>query len=590
MIVPASQPRANPEDGDAGAEPPSSGALDVLTTALPVAAATGLAYGDFVEALKDALRDVHSPDLLARNPLLRAGIFNLSGPQELKALLCDTVGRLFGNARDEKLRRVLELTYTQPGLKQEVVADRLALSFGTYRRHLSTARDRLARWLWENAHGAQAQPEPATSEGTTTNGGDVKEGPAAPPEAGGSPSPRLSLVVLPFLNIGGSAEDDHFVDGVTETLITDLSRSSGVFVISRSTAFAYKGKAIDARQIGHELGVRYVLEGSMQNVGGRMRFNAQLVDAGSGGHLWAERFDKPRADPLDMQDEVTTRLARTIQIEMIEAESRRVAREHAGHLDAVDHTLLGWAAWNRNLSLEAARRARRFFETALQIDERNVGALIGFANSHMWEVNMSYASDDRATQICAAETAAKQALVLAPDSAEAHMTYGTVLYAMRAPDRALREFEFAIGLDGNLAAAHAYLGQMKFSLGRARDTRAHVVEAMRLSPRDPLLFHWHFFIGVAEVYLGRVVHGIESLRKSVEINPNWGLSQFVLAGALALAGLLAEAAEVRAVGQRLVPNFAIARFRAGAASDNSVYLAQREHFCRGLRLAGVPEG
>jgi len=242
------------------------------------------------------------------------------------------------------------------------------------------------------------------------------------------------------------------------------------------------------------------------------------------------------------------------------------------------------------LSLESAGRARRFFETALRLDDDNVEALIGFANAHMWEVNMSYASDDRDAQIQAAGTAAKQALALAPDSAEVHVTYGTVLYAMRAPERALREFEFAVGLDGHLAAAHAYLGLMKFSLGRARDTRAHVAEAMRLSPRDPLLFHWHFFIGVGELYLGRVVHGIESLRKSVEINPHWGLSQFVLAAALALAGLLAEAAEVRAVAQRLVPNFTIARFRAGAASDNPVYLAQSEHFYRGLRLACVPEG
>ena len=321
-----------------------------------------------------------------------------------------------------------------------------------------------------------------------------------------------------------------------------------------------------------------------------MRFNAQLVDAESGGHLWAERFDKQPGDLLDTQDEVATRLARTIHIEMVAAESRRVARERPGRLDAVDHTLLGWAAWNRNLSLDSARQARRFFETAARLDEDNVGALIGFANAHMWEVNMSYASDDRDAQIRAAETAAKQALALAPDSAEAHVTYGTVLYAMRAPERALREFEFALGLDSNLAAAHAYLGLMKYSLGRARDTRAHVAEAMRLSPRDPLLFQWHFILGVGELYLGRVAHGIESLRKSIEINPNWGLSQFVLAAALALAGLLVEAAEVRAVGQRLVPNFTIARFRAGAASDNPVYLAQREHFYRGLRLACVPEG
>jgi TolB-like protein len=462
-------------------------------------------------------------------------------------------------------------------LKQEVVAERLSLSFGTYRRQLSAARERLTRWLWENSQAAQAQPELPSAAGITIRETEAATEKATLPEAGESVSPRLSLVVLPFVNIGGGAEDDPFVDGVTETLITDLSRSPGVFVISRSTAFAYKGKPIDVREIGRELGVRYVLEGSVQNAAGRMRFNAQLVDAESGGHLWAERFDKQRADLLDMQDEVTTRLARTVHIEMIAAESRRAARERPDRLDAVDHTLLGWAAWNRNLSLESARRARRFFKTALQLDEHNVGALIGFANAHMWEVNMSYASDDRLAQIRAAETAAKQALALAPDSAEAHMTYGTVLYAMRTTERALREFEFAVGLDGNLAAAHAYLGLMKFSLGRARDTHTHVAEAMRLSPRDPLLFHWHFFIGVAEIYLGRVAHGIESLRKSVEINPNWGLAQFVLAGALALAGLLAEAAEVRAVAQRLVPNFTIARFRAGAASDKPVYLAQREH-------------
>jgi len=596
MPIPVSPPATYAENGAGRVTQPTShtpNSAPVAPIAAPKAAVPAITYVEFAAAVKDALRDYHSPDLLARNPLLRNGLCSLSGsagPVELKALLCQTVGTLFDNARDEKLRRVIQLTYCEPGLKQEAVAERLTLSFGTYRRQLGIARERLARWLWESSRVARAQTELPSTAGTTTREADAQVEEATLPEAVEPVSPRLSLVVLPFVNIGGGAEDDPFVDGVTETLITDLSRSPGVFVISRSTAFAYKDKPIDVRQIGHELGVRYVLEGSVQNAGGRMRFNAQLVDAESGGHLWAERFDKQRGDLLDMQDEVTTRLARTIHIEMVAAESRRAARERPGRFDAVDHTLLGWAAWNRNLSLESARRARRFFETALRLDEDNVGALIGFANAHMWEVNMSYASDDRDAQIRAAETAAKQALALAPDSAEAHVTYGTVLYAMRVPERALREFEFAVGLDGHLAAAHAYLGLMKYSLGRACDTRAHVAEAMRLSPRDPLLFLWHFFIGVGELYLGRVVHGIESLRKSVEINPNWGLSQFILAAALALAGLLGEAAEVRAVAQRLVPNFTITRFRAGAAGDNPVYLAQREHLYNGLRLAGVPEG
>jgi TolB-like protein len=174
-------------------------------------------------------------------------------------------------------------------------------------------------------------------------------------------SPRLSVVVLPFLNISGNTRDDPFVDGITETLTTDLSRCSGVFAISRNTAFAYKCKLIDTRQIGRELGVRYVLEGSVQNTGERMRFNAQLVDAESGAHLWADRIDKPRADLLDMQDEVTARLARSIHIELIAAESRRAVREHPDHFDSVDHTLHGWAAWNPASVARGGSEGSRFF-------------------------------------------------------------------------------------------------------------------------------------------------------------------------------------------------------------------------------------
>jgi TolB-like protein len=584
----------NAQEGAARLERPISDAPDVppaAARAAPIVATPALAYADFGAAVKDALRDIHSPDLLSRNPLLLHGICNLgssAGPQELKALLCDTVSTLFGNPRDEQLRRVLELTYFQPALKQEVVAHRLSLSFGTYRRRLTTARDRLTRWLWESTRAAQSQPELPSTPGTSAKKGKPDGGTAILPVTSVRAPPRLSLVVLPFVNIGSNVEDDHFADGITETLTTDLSRCSGVWAISRSTALAYKGKPLDTRQIGRELGARYVLEGSVQNAGERTRFNAQLVDAESGAHLWAERFDKQRTNLLDMQDEVTTRLAHEIHIELITAESRRAAREHPDQLDSVDHTLHGWAAWYRHRSLEAARQARRFFEAALRLDRYNVDALLGFADTHMSEVNM-YASDDRAGQIRAAEAAATKALALAPDNANAHVTYGTVLYAMCAPEHALREFKLAIGLDANLAIAHAYLGLMKFFLGRAGETRAHVEEAIRLSPRDPLLFRWHFFIGLADIYLGRVVRGIESMRKSVEINPNWGLSQFVLAGALALAGLLAEAAEVCATAQRLVPNFTIARYRAEAISDNPVYLAQREYFDKGLRLAAVPE-
>lgn len=553
----------------------------------------GLAYVDFAAAVKSALRDYHRPDLLARNPLLDGEIDKPGAPKEaaqLQALLSEAVKAVLDNPRDEKLRRVIELTYFQSPLKQEAVAERLSLSFGTYRRHLTSARDRLTRWLWDSRGGLLLEQDSASGARIATTN-EQGPRPTETPISGVSEpaAPRLSLVVLPFLNIGGGVADERLVDGISETLTTDLSRLSGAFVISRSTAWAYKNKPFDIRQIGRELGVRYALEGSIQTMRSRIRINAQLVDAESGAHLWAERFDKERVNLLEVQDEITARLARNIHIELIAAESRRLSRADPNGFDAIDHTVRGRAAWNQHLSLEAARSARFFFEAALQLDGQNVDALLGVANAHMWEVHM-YASDDRAGQIRVAEEAATAALRLAPDSAEAHVTYGTILNAMRRPERALREFQLAVSIDGKLATAHALLGLTKVFVGRAGDTHAHVAEAMRLSPRDPLLFHWHFFNGVAEIHLGRVVHGLESLRKSVELNPNWGMSQFVLAGALALAGLLAEAAEVCGTACRLAPNFTIAKYRTEAVSDNAVYLALREHFCEGLRLAGVPEG
>ena len=258
MMIPGPPPGIYAEGGASASDPPNFNAPDLAPTdpSGRETAAPALTYTDFAAALKDALRDFHSTDLLARNPLLRGGIGNLSssaGPLDLKALLSETVSTLLGNPRDEKLRRVLDLTYFQPAPKQEAVADRLSLSFGTYRRHLTIGRDRLARWLWESSLGASVQPEPPLPTRPMIEAEDPGAKPAASPEANAPAPPRLSIVVLPFVNITGDSLDDPFVDGVTETLTTDLSRCSGVFAISRSTAFAYKGKPIDTRQVGREL-------------------------------------------------------------------------------------------------------------------------------------------------------------------------------------------------------------------------------------------------------------------------------------------------------------------------------------------------
>jgi TolB-like protein len=203
--------------------------------------------------------------------------------------------------------------------------------------------------------------------------------PTPPPAPEKSAPPRLSMVVLPFANIGGELEQEHLVDGVTESLTTDLSRIRGAVVIARNTAFAYKGKPLVVKTIGRELNVRYVLEGSVQRSGNRMRVNVQLIDAETGNHLWAERFDKPLADLFDMQDEIVARLAGALNTELAAAEARRA--EQTPTPDSMDLYFQGMAWLNRGRTADNLARARSFFDRALIADPGNVDALIGSANA-----------------------------------------------------------------------------------------------------------------------------------------------------------------------------------------------------------------
>jgi TolB-like protein/Flp pilus assembly protein TadD len=410
---------------------------------------------------------------------------------------------------------------------------------------------------------------------------------AAAPHA--AVTPRLSIVVLPFVNLSGNSEQDYFVDGVTESLTTDLSRIPGAFVIARNTAFTFKNKPVDARAVGRELGVRYAMEGSVQSGGDRIRVNAQLIDTETGAHLWAERFDKPRADIFDMQDEITTRLARIVGIELVAAEGRRAERERPNNMDAVDLAMRGWAILNQPLSLRRDRAACDLFDAALRLDNRNVEALVGLAFYHGNDLR-TFASTNRDEQLRIAETAITEALTLAPGNALAHFVHANILHVSGATERSLRELEFAITLDRNLAWAHADAGFMKVLLGRAEEAEADLTNAIRLSPRDPGLDRWHALLGIADLFLGRLESALDRLRKSVEINPNVAMAHFFLAAASTLSGRAAEAREARNAGLRLDPNFTVARFRNERRSENPTFLAQRERIYEGLSLAGVPEG
>ena len=235
--------------------------------------------------------------------------------------------------------------------------------------------------------------------------------------------PRLSMVVLPFVNIGGGAEQEHFVDGVTESLTTDLSRIRGSFVIGRNTAFTYKGKAVDLKQIGRELNVRYVLEGSVQRGGNRIRVNVQLIDATTGNHLWAERFDKPLADLFDMQDEIVARLAGALNTALVAAEARRA--EQAPNPDSMDLYFQGLAWLNKGLSPDNVTQARSFFDRALAADPDNVDALIGSARADAVEGAVLF-STNPIVAFVSAEAKLTKALSSVPDHARTPMLLGFV--------------------------------------------------------------------------------------------------------------------------------------------------------------------
>jgi TolB-like protein len=399
--------------------------------------------------------------------------------------------------------------------------------------------------------------------------------------------PRLSIVVLPFANLSGDPEQDYFVDGVTESLTTDLSRIKGSFVIGRHTAFTYKGQSVDVKKIGRELNVRYVLEGSVQRSGKRLRVNVQLVDAETANHLWAERFDKPVADLFDMQDEIVSRLANTLSAQLVEAEALRA--ERSPHPNSMDLYFQGRAWFNKGPTPEHMTQARGFFARALTLDPGNIEATVGMASVDV-TVGATWLTDERTALLSAAETNAIKALSLTPDHAAAHLVLGIVYISTNRAAQGIAECEQALAINRNLANAHGTIGAAKFAMGRGAETEGHILEALRLSPLDITAYWWKFCVGLAKIQLGADAEAVGWLRRSIEANRNFSLAHFALAAALGLLGALDEARTAAQAGLALNPGFTIRRFRTTQPSDNPTYLAVRERCCKGARLAGVPEG
>ena len=418
----------------------------------------------------------------------------------------------------------------------------------------------------------------------------LKLGGAAPVSAAAlekASPPHLSIVVLPFVNLAGDPQQDYFVDGVTESLTTDLSQMSRMRVIGRNTAFSYKNKAVDLKQIGRELNVRYVLEGSVQRSANRMRVNVQLIDTESGNHLWAERFDKPVADLFDMQDEIVARLTNALNAQLIIAEARRAERTPSP--DSLELYFRGMSAYNKGHTPDNLSEARKLFERALALDPDNVDAIVGAALTHSASAG-HHMSDDRAAEMTAAEACALKALSIAPENALAHLCLGVVQTFTKRAAQGIPELERALAIDRNLAAAHAYIGLAQNFVGRGEETAGHIEDALRLSPRDTAVYLWRAFNGSAKVFIAKNEEAVGELRRAIEANGNFAVAHFYLAVALAELGRLDEARLEARKGLSMDPTFTIRRYRADAPSDNPIFLSRRKQIYEIMRRVGLPRG
>jgi len=357
----------------------------------------------------------------------------------------------------------------------------------------------------------------------------------------------------------------------------------------RRTACSSKERAreaVDVSKLATELNVRYVLEGAVQRGDNRLRISVQLIDAETSNHLWAERFDKPLTDLLDMQDEIVARLANTLDAQLIEAEARRA--ERSPHPDAMDLYFQGRAHVNKGISPEYIAQASSFFDRALVLDPGNIEAMVSLAQVKV-STGAAFFTNDRTAHFWAAEKMLIQALNMAPQHARAHMLLGTVQILTNRGAQGIAECERALTLDGNLADAHGMIGSAKVFIGRGEETEAHINEALRLSPRDTFIFRWLYFRALAHLQLGAEDDAITLLRRSIETNRNFPLAHFHLAAVLTFVGQLDQARAAAQAGLALDPSFTTRRFRLNAASDNPRFLLNRQRLCEAMGMAGVPD-
>ena len=408
------------------------------------------------------------------------------------------------------------------------------------------------------------------------------------------PAPRLSVVVLPFADLSAQRDQQYLADGITEDLTTDLSRIADMLVISHSSAFTYKDKPANAEQIGRELGVRYVLEGSVEHFGNRVRINAQLIDAETNMHLWAERFDHDTGDFFALQDEITRWLAGALNANLIKAEASR----STDNPDALDYILRGRAAENSGWTRDNYTRAIDFFERALALDPHSVEARTLLANLLVNRV-LREQTDTAGADTARADELVEQVLAASPNNASAHHAKGNILRIQGRCPEAIPEFERAIAANRNFASAYGNLGWCKFLTGSIDEMIPLAEQAIRLSPRDPFVGTLYGRIGHARLLQSRTGEAIAWFKKALIARPIGRLKiiHLFLAAAYALQGETELATSELAQARRLFKpdtfNISWIRshmmYRPEPGPPPAIRALDDRTFFAGLHKAGMPE-
>ena len=397
-------------------------------------------------------------------------------------------------------------------------------------------------------------------------------------------SDKPSIAVLPFDNMSGDSEQEYFTDGITEDIITALSRFRWFFVIARNSTFTYKGKAVHVKQVAQDLGVRYVLEGSVRKAGNRVRITSQLIDASTGHHVWAERYDRDLEDIFAVQDEITENIVTSVGPEFFSAEMQRAQRKEVRSLDAWDYVMRASSHHSRYTRKDVAE-AQRLLRKAIELDPMSAGAFCLLAFTHLMQVQFGW-SESVVQSINEATKAAQSAVAIDDRDAWAHTALGMVDLISKRYDNAVRRLKRAVDLNPNLANAYGSLGQALALAGEYNGAVTQINKAIRLSPRDPFMVYWFGHLGLASFVEERYEDACDWGSKAIQENPLFPGGHRLLASSYGQLGRVKEAATELKELLLLMPGMTADDVRRQVPFRKP---RDMERYIDGLRKAGLKE-